>query len=117
MIALLLGGVNEMVGIGCGMATIMMSSTPFLLANTGGSTRLAALATPPPAHKAMITLAAPTDRRSGTSIAVSLLDMSFLPALVYVGSGPRPSRELWTAASDTGIANTNTGYCKYPYYG
>src|SRR5258708_27613508 len=79
MIALLPGGVNEMVGIGCGMATIMMSSTPFLLANTGGSTRLAALATPPAAHKAMITLAAPTDRRSGTSSAVSLLDINFLP--------------------------------------
>jgi hypothetical protein len=33
----LCGGVNEMVGIGFGRATIMMSSTPFWLAKTGGS--------------------------------------------------------------------------------
>src|SRR5260370_23756312 len=92
MTALRLGGVNEMVGMGCGIATIMMSSTPFRLANTGGSTRFAAFAAPPPAHKAMITLAAPTDRRSDTSSAVSLLDISFLPALVYVGSCPKRSR-------------------------
>src|SRR6266849_2949959 len=86
MIALLCGGVNEMVGMGCGMATIMMSSTPFRLANTGGSTRLAAFATPLPAHKAMITLTAPMDRRSGTSSAVSLLDISFPPRTGYVDS-------------------------------
>jgi hypothetical protein len=39
MMVLLPGGVNEMVGIGCGMATIMMSRTPFWLAKTGGSTQ------------------------------------------------------------------------------
>jgi hypothetical protein len=36
-------------------------------------------ATPPATHKAMITLAAPMDRRSDTLSAVSLLDIGFLP--------------------------------------
>src|SRR5215470_15806990 len=39
-------------------------------------------ATSPATHKAIITLAAPMDRRSDTSSAVSLLDIGFLPTLV-----------------------------------
>src|SRR5262249_21266248 len=73
-----------------------MSRTPFWLVNTGGSWKafepvppvneppvergLAIAVTPPAAHKAMITLATPTDRRSRTADVTGLLNISSLPA-------------------------------------
>jgi hypothetical protein len=38
--------------------------------------------TPPAAHKTMITLATPMDRRSGSANATGLLDISYLPTLI-----------------------------------
>src|SRR5712671_1603307 len=77
MVARLAGGVNEIVEIGCGIATIMMSSTPFWLANTGGSRSVAAPAVPAPANEAASRLAAPIHWRIDIFHAVCLLDMGF----------------------------------------
>jgi len=63
----LLGGVNEMVGIGCGIATIMMSSTPFWLVNTGGSASVSASAVPSPSPNPAARPAAPIHRRNDAS--------------------------------------------------
>jgi hypothetical protein len=71
----LLGGTNAMVGMGCGIAIIMMSSTPFWLANTGGSTIVSAVAVPTPAHKAVTKPATPTHRLAENSHAFFMLDM------------------------------------------
>jgi hypothetical protein len=56
------GGVNEIVGIGLALAIMRISSTPFWLANTGGSTKFAARAVPPPPATAAATPAAPIHR-------------------------------------------------------
>src|SRR5258705_964033 len=77
MAVLLCGGTKEMVGIGGGMAIIMMSSTPFWLANTGGSRSVAAPAVPAPADKAASRPAAPIHWRIDIFHAVCLLDMGF----------------------------------------
>ena len=105
MTVLLCGGVNEMVGIGCGIATIMMSSTPFWLVKAGGSTRLAAFATPPPAHKATITLAAHAATLQALLVCWTL------------ASSPRwLCRQLpETNHAEIGTAASDTGYCEYQY--
>src|SRR5262245_19956482 len=51
-----------MVGIGFALAIIRMSRTPFWLANTGGSTKLAARADPAPHAKPAARPAAPIHR-------------------------------------------------------
>jgi hypothetical protein len=74
MIALVFGGVNEIPGIGCGIATIMMSRTPFWLLNTGGSTSVLAPAVAVPAHETATTAAAENHWRIETSRALYLLN-------------------------------------------
>src|SRR5260370_8547070 len=101
MAVLLCGGTNEMVGIGCGMAIIMMSSTPFWLANTGGSRSVAAPAVPAPADKAASRPAAPIHWRIDIFHAVCLLHMGFS----FIGYCRWPPREgqypeqAWSLAS------------------
>jgi hypothetical protein len=73
MVAELFGGVNAMPAIGSGIATIMMSSTLFSLASTGGSMSGAAAAVPAPAHAAAIRPAAEIHRRIENSCAVCSL--------------------------------------------
>src|SRR3979490_1343171 len=91
MAVLLCGGTNEMVGIGCGMAIIMMSSTPFWLAKTGGSRSVAAPAVPAPADKAASGPAAPIHWRIDIFHAVCLLHMGF-SSIGYAGG--RHLREI-----------------------
>jgi hypothetical protein len=74
MIALVFGGVNEIPGIGCGIATIMMSRTPFWLLNTGGSTSVLACAVAIPAHEAATTAVAANHWRIEKSRALYLLN-------------------------------------------
>src|SRR5580704_256876 len=54
-------------------------------------------ATPPAAHEAMMMLAAPTDRRSGTANAAGLLNIGSLPALA-MSTVARDQSEIGTAA-------------------
>src|SRR5512140_2493086 len=68
------GGVNEMVGIGCGIATIMMSSTPLWLANTGGSASDCAAAGCAPAQMATTAPATPIARRGMAPRTACLLN-------------------------------------------
>src|SRR5262245_24391040 len=77
-----------MVGIGCGIATIMMSSTPFWLANTGGSLRVWAPAVPD--HMTAIA-AAPIQRHADIHpVCVIFTRTSFNCIFVCVHAAARP---------------------------
>jgi hypothetical protein len=77
----LFGGRNEIVGIGRARATIMMSSTPFWLVNTGGSWKFAATAVPAPHPKAATKVAAHTHGRVEYWRFARWSDMTSLPCL------------------------------------
>src|SRR5262249_20194609 len=71
----LCGGLNEIVGIGFALAIIRMSSTPFWLANTGGSWEMAARARCAPQARAAAAQAVAIDRCSERLQPGSLCDM------------------------------------------
>src|SRR5262245_3568871 len=73
-----------MVGIGRGRATIMMSSTPFWLANTGGSWKLAANDAPAASVKAAAAPAAGSDRKAARRHARWIADIDVPPFLAVL---------------------------------
>src|SRR5262245_53006952 len=89
-----------MVGIGRGRATIMMSSTPFWLANTGGSWKLAAKDAPAASVKAAATLATGTDRNAARRHARWIAGIDVPPFLaVLMRSAKKRRRERRPAAT------------------
>src|SRR6185436_5037895 len=90
------GGVNEIVGIGLALAIMRMSSTPFWLANTGGSTKFAARAVALPPATAAATPAATVHRCIEVLCDDRLLNMGVSSCVTRLGAPVSAAR----AASD-----------------